>query len=157
MCRYLLRPLVVVLLLADPARAMTDYCALTQEHTLCQHSGPGPRCGAAPPTSGLSPEERAAVVAQHNRLRAAVARGETSQPSAADMQELQWDEELAVVAQRLADQCVFRWHSVASKIKNIAFLKIFPISNNQLFNDETGRDSGPSQHCPVSMYLDCCC
>ena len=147
MCHYLLRPLVVVMLLADIARAMTDYCALTPQHTLCQHSGPGPRCGAAPPTSGLSAEERAAVVAQHNRLRAVVARGETNQPSAADMQELQWDEELAMVAQRLADQCVFRWHSVASIIKNIAFLEIFPSGNNQLFYDETGHQ--------ISMLLDC--
>jgi len=42
---------------------------------------------------------------EHNRLRSRVAMGSTRQPSAADMMELQWDEELATVAQRHADQC----------------------------------------------------
>ena len=36
---------------------------------------------------------------QHNRLRSLVARGGTQQPPAADMRELEWDEELARVAQ----------------------------------------------------------
>ena len=41
------------------------------------------------------------------RLRLRVAEGSTSQPPASNMMELEWDEELAMVAQRLADQCVF--------------------------------------------------
>ena len=36
-----------------------------------------------------------------------MARGSTNQPPASNMMELQWDDELSVVAQRLADQCVF--------------------------------------------------
>ena len=42
---------------------------------------------------------------QHNRLRSLVARGGTRQPPAADMRELEWDEELARVAQARADSC----------------------------------------------------
>ena len=42
-----------------------------------------------------------------NSFRATVAQGSTSQPPASNMMELVWDEELATVAQRLADQCVF--------------------------------------------------
>ena len=42
------------------------------------------------------------------RLRARVAGGLTSQPPAADMRELEWDEELARAAQAHAEQCKFR-------------------------------------------------
>ena len=47
------------------------------------------------------------VVAHHNRLRSRVASGLTRLPPAMNMLEVHWDEELAQVAQRLADQCVF--------------------------------------------------
>ena len=42
------------------------------------------------------------------RLRSQVAAGETRQPGGSNMMELQWDEELARVAQAHADQCKFR-------------------------------------------------
>ena len=42
-----------------------------------------------------------------SRLRLRVAEGFTFQPPASNMMEMQWDEELAMVAQRLADQCKF--------------------------------------------------
>ena len=45
------------------------------------------------------------VVDTHNKLRSKVARGLTKQPPAGDMMELEWDDELAFVAQRHADQC----------------------------------------------------
>ena len=45
---------------------------------------------------------------EHNRLRSQLAVGGTSQPPAADMMELQWDTELARVAQARADSCVFQ-------------------------------------------------
>ena len=43
----------------------------------------------------------------HNKLRSKVARGltKTKHPPAGDMMELEWDDELAFVAQRHADQC----------------------------------------------------
>ena len=47
------------------------------------------------------------VIAHHNRLRSRVASGLTRLPPATNMLEVHWDEELAKVAQRLADQCVF--------------------------------------------------
>ena len=43
------------------------------------------------------------VVAHHNRLRSRIASGSTRLPAAADMRELQWDPELAKVAQRFKD------------------------------------------------------
>ena len=47
------------------------------------------------------------MVREHNRLRSKVALGSSGsrQPSAADMMELSWDDELANVAQGWADQC----------------------------------------------------
>jgi len=46
-------------------------------------------------------------VDHHNRLRSRVASGLTRHPPASNMRQLEWDGELARVAQRLADQCNF--------------------------------------------------
>ncbi len=57
--------------------------------------------------------ERRLVVDLHNQLRSKVAQGQEGrgqpgpQPPAANMMELTWDEELARIAQRWADQCQF--------------------------------------------------
>ena len=56
---------------------------------------------------GLTPQEKREALDEHNRVRSRVAVGSTSHPSAANMMELQWDEELAALAQRHADQCSF--------------------------------------------------
>jgi hypothetical protein len=62
---------------------------------------------------GLNANERGLVVAQHNKLRAELAlgretRGQTGpQPPAANMKQMEWDDELATVAQRWAEQCSF--------------------------------------------------
>jgi len=71
---------------------------------MCQHQGVSSYCGQVY-HRGLTPAEKQEVVDTHNNLRSRVAMGATNQPAAADMLELQWDEELAVVAQRHADQC----------------------------------------------------
>ena len=68
------------------------------------------RCGT-PVSSGFSPEERQAMVDVHNSLRSRVAMGMEDrgspgpQPPAANMRRMVWDEELATVAQRWAEQC----------------------------------------------------
>ncbi|KAI5644483.1 cysteine-rich secretory protein family domain-containing protein [Phthorimaea operculella] len=57
-------------------------------------------------SGGLSAYEKQAIVDAHNRLRQQVALGMiSSQPPAANMMEMVWDEELAATAQRWADQC----------------------------------------------------
>ena len=48
-------------------------------------------------------------VRKYFRLRSRVAAGITRQPGASDMLELEWDEELARLAQAHADQCKFRF------------------------------------------------
>jgi len=86
-----------------------DYCEFTLKHTLCRFKGGGtggPACGGIQDRS-LSEKEAQEVVDYHNRLRSRVASGQTNQPPASNMLQLQWDPELARVAQRLADQCKF--------------------------------------------------
>jgi len=57
---------------------------------------------------GLSKEEKQEVVDEHNRLRQLVASGgQEGLPPASNMANLVYDEDLAVVAQRHADQCKF--------------------------------------------------
>lgn len=62
---------------------------------------------------GVNNQEIQEIISTHNKLRAKLARGEERrgapgpQPPAADMQLLEWDDELARVAQRHADQCNF--------------------------------------------------
>ncbi|XP_063824561.1 venom allergen 3-like [Ostrinia nubilalis] len=57
-------------------------------------------------SGGLTAYEKQAIVDAHNRLRQSVALGQvSSQPPAANMMEMVWDEELAATAQRWADQC----------------------------------------------------
>lgn len=90
-------------LLFSPA-ASYDYCRLTARHTLCGYRGPAPACRALS-RRGLAARERVAILDAHNKLRALVARGETRQPSGADMRQLSWDQELARLAQAHADTC----------------------------------------------------
>lgn len=57
-------------------------------------------------SGGLSAYEKQLIVDAHNRLRQSVALGQvSSQPPAANMMEMVWDDELASGAQHWSDQC----------------------------------------------------
>ncbi|XP_045131762.1 CRISP/Allergen/PR-1-like [Portunus trituberculatus] len=105
--------LVVVAWMGWTAVQATDYCKISSKHTLCKYKGIGSVCENDVLARGVSSEEAAFIVAEHNKLRSKVARGEEArgkpgpQPSGANIRALEWDEELATVAQRHADQCVF--------------------------------------------------
>lgn len=83
-----------------------DYCHISPGHTLCRSRDIGQECGQVG-KRGLSREEQDYVTDYHNRLRSKVSQGLTSQPGASNMLEFHWDPEMARIAQRLADQCVF--------------------------------------------------
>ncbi|ROT65933.1 hypothetical protein C7M84_016089 [Penaeus vannamei] len=91
----------------------SPYCSFTPEHTLCRASGLGPTCGSQVPGRGVSAQDAALILAQHNQLRSRVAMGQEGrgapgpQPQAANMRLMEWDDELALVAQGHADQCIF--------------------------------------------------
>ncbi|XP_028144858.1 venom allergen 3-like isoform X2 [Diabrotica virgifera virgifera] len=91
-----------------------DYCSLCDNgsHTLCLYpkDGPGPNCLEYKKVS-LSSDEKQYIVDLHNDIRNFVASGETKGklgvlPPAANMMPLEWDEELAIIAQRWVDQCI---------------------------------------------------
>jgi hypothetical protein len=83
-----------------------NYCTITTSHTLCGYNGPKASCGKTY-ARGLTQTEKLWVLEYHNKLRSKVAMGYTAQPSASNMMELRWDNELAWVAQGLADTCKF--------------------------------------------------
>ncbi|KAL3211563.1 hypothetical protein MRX96_036330 [Rhipicephalus microplus] len=71
-------------------------------HTVCQP--PNPACTIY--SSGVNDADRALILSRHNEHRSQVAKGRLPGFSAAtDMQELRWDEEIALVAQAHADLC----------------------------------------------------
>lgn len=88
-------------------RSCQDYTSLSHEHTMC--SSTPSTCAIY--QEGVIATDRHLILDSHNKYRAKVARGEESkglpgpQYSAADMQQLAWNEELAQVAQAWASSC----------------------------------------------------
>ncbi|KAI1295629.1 CRISP/Allergen/PR-1 [Halotydeus destructor] len=82
------------------------YKVFTERHTSCLP----PNKGCQIMKRGVSEEEKLFIIADHNRYRQIVASGnETSKqfPASSDMLQMEWDDELAQVAQAHAEQCNF--------------------------------------------------
>ncbi|CAL4125241.1 unnamed protein product [Meganyctiphanes norvegica] len=93
------------------------------EHELFDYSKIDPHHSAAMPPNhqcnkinqGVTEEEKQLILDLHNTFRAKVARGEehrsphdgVSQPGGSNIKELIWNEELAYIAQKWANQCYF--------------------------------------------------
>merc|ERR1712060_680 len=87
-------------------------------HTMNKYPGPSDDCLKKTKDSGISEsiagvideDSKNTIVRVHNELRNKVAMGEETsgpQPSAANMRKIAWDDELATIAQRWADQCKY--------------------------------------------------
>jgi hypothetical protein len=78
----------------------------------CQTTDIGKACMKVFPMS-LTNADKATILDVHNKLRRQVAQGTETrgspgpQPSASNMRQLKWDDELAQMAQTLVQQCVF--------------------------------------------------
>ncbi|KAG7308061.1 hypothetical protein JYU34_006703 [Plutella xylostella] len=86
----------------------SNYCDVCPKHVLCKYnsSGPGPSCRGYDGGALLTRAEVRAVLERVNRRRGQVARGGApGLPTAANMNTVSWSKELAVLAQRWADQC----------------------------------------------------
>ncbi|CAK1598805.1 unnamed protein product [Parnassius mnemosyne] len=107
-------------------------------------------CGAGKQlikSGGLTPYEKQAIVDAHNRLRQSVALGQvSSQPPAANMMEMVWDDELAATAQRWADQCTPA-HDRASQRDVLRF----PVGQNLAATWTTRPPSEPADTQPDFM------
>ncbi|XP_051163695.1 venom allergen 3-like [Leptopilina boulardi] len=88
-----------------------EYCQICRDHTMCIYRNTRPVCSAS--RVGLNADQRREVVTIHNVLRQRVASGEERrgrpgpQPRARNMPNMVWDQELANIAQRWANQCKF--------------------------------------------------
>ena len=103
---------------AECSQDQVDYCAGDQDytsanHTMCRYCGIGAKCPfyqdpALNPVTGRLIQDQSTIeyiLELHNEIRSKIARGRCGQPIAGCMQPLQWDPELARVAQKWADQC----------------------------------------------------
>ncbi|XP_068223932.1 scoloptoxin SSD552-like [Palaemon carinicauda] len=72
-----------------------------------------PSSSCSPQYRGVSDADQAMILEMHNLYRVKVAQGNEAsgdpgpQPTGANIRELKWNDELAKVAQALADQCLF--------------------------------------------------
>ena len=111
-----MKSIALCLLLAVAVTArQTDYCELEscnkKEHTMCVYNISGANEGSCGPVlmRGVTAADQEAIVSSHNRIRTAVAAGmykSRGLPAAKFLPQLQWDSELATVAQRAADNCL---------------------------------------------------
>merc|ERR1712223_2221349 len=95
-------------------KSYDTYCPLGSDHTKCQFcDADEPTCGNMCSRQIIDQSERDLIVAKHNELRRRVAKGQENkgvgggQPSATNMYEMKWNDELASIAQMWADQCIW--------------------------------------------------
>ncbi|XP_064087635.1 uncharacterized protein LOC135202264 [Macrobrachium nipponense] len=94
-------------------QSTSPYCSFTPLHSLCPHENVGKSCGNQVQYRGVTPKDAATIVDFHNTFRSQVAMGRETrgatgpQPHASNMMMMEWDDELAIIAQRDADQCIF--------------------------------------------------
>ncbi|XP_041970917.1 cell wall protein PRY3-like [Aricia agestis] len=98
-------------------------------------------------SGGLTAFEKQAIVDAHNRLRQSVALGQvSSQPPAANMMEMVWDDELAARAQQWSDQCTPQHDRAAQRD-----VGRFPVGQNLAATWTTRPPSSPADQQPDFM------
>merc|ERR1712111_320987 len=91
-----------------------EYCAISQEHTMCKYSGPSPACAAKTSINTITEEQKKIIVDKHNELRRRVAKGqEPDQPPASNMKEMVWNEEIALIPR---DMRISAWMTVLMRM-----------------------------------------
>lgn len=87
----------------------SKYQRFTQEHTFCRE--PNPHCGINIRGLHNGKKDISKILKIHNTLRSKVATGQEARagglPTASNMMQMFWDEELAAVAQKWAENCEF--------------------------------------------------
>ncbi|XP_076319172.1 venom allergen 5-like isoform X2 [Tachypleus tridentatus] len=107
---YVLLAVGVPLIQSESVKADTCpslYMRFNKSPTFCL----APKSSCSKASSGVSKDQKTEIVNTHNSLRNRLALGQettNSFPGAADMLQMVWDEELAGIAQKHSDQCVYR-------------------------------------------------
>lgn len=112
-CLFLLLPTLLLLALpavpeGEAAPIVTSNCSETflrysQNHTMCREE---PECEIQ--VAGIDDNVKQLILKLHNHYRSLIAGGnETHMPPAANMLEMEWDDDLAMVAQAHANLCQF--------------------------------------------------
>lgn len=84
-----------------------DYSHIDPMHTMCVFAPRMCHKKKLLRSGGLNCMEKQRIVDAHNKVRQMIALGKVAgQPAATNMKEMIWDSELAVIAQRWADQCM---------------------------------------------------
>jgi len=109
-----IRVLLFVVYILEVTLAQQDWCRIGLSQTLCMYPiAPGPACNTARVSFDVDRNVRDLIVSKHNLYRARVAAGAETrgapgpQPPAATMNRLSWNSDLALIAQRWANQCNF--------------------------------------------------
>ncbi|GFY68118.1 hypothetical protein TNIN_396891 [Trichonephila inaurata madagascariensis] len=115
---------------ADSETCPDEYARLSDHHSFCLD--PNPTCDIK--YSGVSKDEIDHILKLHNKYRSQVAMGQETRagglPTASDMLEMVWDDELAAVAQKWADNCVYE-HD-CNECRAVAN---FPVGQNIAYQD----------------------
>ncbi|XP_041970592.1 venom allergen 3-like isoform X2 [Aricia agestis] len=85
-----------------------NYCELCANHTLCKYKNPGPSnsCLGYDKNGDLTEQDIRDILKRINYRRNYVALQNMKRlPGAANMRKMKWSSELALIAQRWADQC----------------------------------------------------
>ncbi|CAH1113368.1 unnamed protein product [Psylliodes chrysocephalus] len=105
--------IIVFFVIFSVANAQNQYCRFCKDHLACvRRNGncgiDSSSCGRNARQISLTNEDIRNIVDQHNSLRNKVATGrQTSQPSASNMNALNYNRELAYIAQCLTNKCKF--------------------------------------------------
>ncbi|XP_023715531.1 venom allergen 3 [Cryptotermes secundus] len=123
------------------------YCDICKNHTMCIYPETGLRCYQEVVYSIHDDAIKAHIVEQHNKLRNVVALGQETrgapgpQPPAANLKKMTWDDELAAVAQRWSNQCIFEHDSCRDVDRFVVGQNLFCWSskyrNGKLLTNET--------------------
>ncbi|XP_051164450.1 venom allergen 5-like [Leptopilina boulardi] len=116
--------LTVIFSLIALSIGQANYCNICRDHTMCKPHYTRPAC----PTRqfGLTKQQKNKILSEHNRYRQLVASGNEPrgnprgpQPKAKSMPNLEWDHEIANIAQTQANSCIYA-HDTCRNVKRFS-------------------------------------